>query len=300
MHITSNIVWQERGMPPGNAGATHDLDIVLHHAVNLYVPAGSTTIDPVQRRTVESMRSARDAYGVLGGTGVVRCLAVHTAEDADAMPGDFLGRPVVSRTARDLPGLEDGPPLPLLFDLLSAARGDATPPPTHIVFTNADICLQPSFYVFVEEALRRGFDALVVNRRTIAAGAIDLPPSMAAAEIGEDHPGLDCFVFPVSLLDAFALNSACVGAGFVMRGLMHNLVALADQLLVLAAAHLTYHFGDERPWDGDLLAAHAAHNRRQDRVAYNELAKDPRSARRLRDFHDVKPKYNPPPVRRRK
>ena len=67
------------------------------------------------------------------------------------------------------------------------------------------------------------------------------------------HPGFDCFVFPTAWVEDFVANAACVGIGWVMRSLLYNLVVKARRMVILRNAHLTYHYGDDRPWNAPEL-----------------------------------------------
>lgn len=296
MQITRNVTWQGEGDAVADVMSDHRSEtaqLVLHHVVNLYQPVGADGLGADQVSTVESMRQARIVHPFLGGTAPIVHVGVHDEKDTPHIPSEFRSGRLLDRTIRDIPGFEGGPPFPLVFDILAAVIRDVEPAPTHIVLTNADICLQPYFYPFVERALSSGFDSLVINRRTVSHELQKQSLSIASADYGAQHPGLDCFVFPAAFLDSFVPNTACVGVGQVMRGLMHNLVAHATQLLVLTDVHLTFHFGDDRPWMSQELAAHTAHNRSQSASTCERLREDPLCSERLDDFFQAQPKYRP-------
>lgn len=288
-----NVVWQEPGQPvsalvrPASPPVTH---LALHHAINLHTP---TTDEPgsVQAATTESMIRAKGYALSTVPTMSVSLLAVQLEREAGLLPPGFASCHHLRRTIRDLPDFRDGRPLPLLFDILVCVAGSTQS--GYVIFTNSDICIQPSFYLFVQSALCAGFDSLVINRRTISADARHVPHEVACAEIGTDHPGLDCFVFPARWLVDFQRNDACVGAGLVMRGLFYNLVALADRLLVLTEPQLTFHFGDDRPWQSDANRRYMEHNRQQGRIAYDLLCKKSLHQARLEKFHQRRPEYRP-------
>ncbi len=297
MRITQNVSWQEldESLSDSLRPTSTRQGLRFRHAVNLYRPAGCATLGNDQLVTAETMRLARRFAEVVDGGPAVSHMAVHDASDSDVIPTDFESGRLLQRTMCDLPGFENGPLLPFLFDILEAAVHGvgSEPEPTHLIFTNADICLQPNFYVFVQQAISTGFDSLVINRRTIANSAMDLPAAISGVDFGEPHPGLDCFVFPFDWVQGFVTCDACVGAGFVMRSLLHNLVARAEALLVVADAHLTFHFGDDRPWQSDAFTRYATHNRQQGDMVHDLLSIDSQAAFRLDAFHQVKPKYRP-------
>lgn len=295
MRLTPSVTWQEDGervvdLFTGPLLGSADRGSFVH-VVNLYRQPGSESLGGDQLATIESMRRAQKFSEVVEGARV-DFVAVHEDSDSHLMPADFRPAPQVRRTIADLAGFEDGPRFPFVFDILAAAPSTVA---THVVFTNADICLQPTFYEFVCDALNSGYDSLVVNRRTIDARALGVSPNIAGSELGEIHPGLDCFVFPRTWIGTFETNEACVGAGHVMRGVLHNLVAHAEALLVVTDAQLTYHFGDDRPWQSEARASYIAHNRREDRLVFDSLCEHPTHRAKLREFHRAKPKYVPVP-----
>lgn len=293
-----NIVWQTAGQSVAgciDTGARTEAPNHFHHVVNLFRSGGDTDLGVVQTRTIDSMRNAR-RYATENSDVAIEFVSVHEPHDAAFVPVDFLTARALDRTIRDLPGFADGPAFPLVFDILESAGDVCGDSDGHVIFTNSDICLQPVFYAAVGEALAAGFDSLIINRRTIDSAAIELPYELAAAELGEIHPGLDCFIFPCSWLQRFQRNDACVGAPQVMRSLFHNLVALADRLLILTEANLTFHYGDDRPWLSDQFAAHRIHNKEQTRQQIERLCLEPIARQRIERLHELYPKFKPGPA----
>ena len=232
------------GRPPGQ----------FTHIVNLYPPPEG---DRTQANTVASMRRAAAAHD-----GPVRLLNIQSAGDPDQTPEGFARGPDLSRSVLDVAPLEPARPLPLLFDVLENGAAEAGEQ-DYLVFTNADICLQPHFYAAVSDLIDRGFDALVINRRTVGAAFAGMPDSpLLAAETGTTHPGFDCFVFSHELAREFRRNDACIGMRAVDQGLLYNMVAHAEKMLLLTNATLTYHFGDDATWTDDRYAQYTAHNER--------------------------------------
>ena len=82
-----------------------------------------------------------------------------------------------------------------------------------------------------------------------------------AGEVGEAHPGFDCFAFRGRLRDRLFRYESCVGIGGVMLPLVHQLLAQADTPVVLLDAHVTFHLGDDRSWTDTKFADYAKHNR---------------------------------------
>jgi FkbM family methyltransferase len=191
----------------------------LVHGVNLFSPDGRA-IDATQKTVCASMVAAAGA-----DDGDATLIEIQSAEDPDLTPVGFTRSSDLARDARTLGAFGVPRPLPLLFDVLDRLA-EQTPPDGFMIFTNADICLKPQFYRAVRELLGNGFDALVINRRTVppdhafAQGSV-----LAQAETGLPHPGYDCFVFRRDHYERFVRNDALIGIPGVARGLLFNMVA---------------------------------------------------------------------------
>jgi hypothetical protein len=59
-----------------------------------------------------------------------------------------------------------------------------------------------------------------------------------------------------------------------MRSLLYNLVAKARRMLILRDTHLTYHFGDDRPWADPMFDDYLSFNLEQARGVLGALARD--------------------------
>ena len=225
------------------------------HIINLF-PAPSE--DSTQENTITSMSRAATGYD-----GDVRLINVQSKDDEDQTPAGFERAPDIMSTISDLKSFSPIRPLPFVFDIIEngvtvANDGD------FVVFTNADICLQPHFYSAVAELLAFGFDALVINRRTVGAEFeryFDSP--LLAAETGKTHPGFDCFVFQKCLFNDFVRNNSCVGIAGVGQGLLYNLIGVSKKMLLLANATLTYHLGNDRDWLDETLREYTEHNQQE-------------------------------------
>lgn len=246
------------------------------HIIRFY--DGGDTAKRIQQLTAESMRrAAAFARGV-------RLIAVLSANERVHLPAGFKSAPKVRRTVADVRQFAVRRPLPLLFDLLANGAA-AAKENSYLVFTNSDICLQANFYSTVHHLLESGFDCLVINRRTVGSlEAYGDLPELAALEFGGKHPGLDCFVFPVTWLDSFVVSQACVGVGHVMRSLLYNLVVKARRMLILRDAHLTYHYGDDRPWASPGFQEYMDHNLREAQSVAAALSTEPVRQKALADF----------------
>ena len=262
--------------------------IRLVHAINLFSVDGG--LDQVQTATVNSMQHASRARSPTGGETVL--LQIQSDGDPDLTPDGFRRGRDLQRDIRDIEAFKCARSLPLLFDVLDRAAEDANPE-DFIIYTNADICLQPHFYDVIHNLLSSGFDAITVNRRTIGENLISMPPSVARAETGLIHRGYDCFVFSKRAYDKYVKNDACLGIAGVMRSLMYNMVAFSDTMLMLKNVSLTYHFGNDRSWSGSRFADITQHNRAEFLSVLGELSKMEPQRTLLEDFCRNHPEPKP-------
>jgi hypothetical protein len=240
------------------------------HLLNVYAKKGRKTLDQEQTQVLESLREAQQVYARQGGQ--VSFVAACEESERQLVPAEFAVKTCIRRRANELPEFRSLPPLPFLFDVLAAARAETTKPHEFVVYTNFDIVVQPFFFQFLDYFIGRGFDALIVTRRTVDAVSLEAPLFIAQSDVGKPHPGMDCFVFPREWLESFTTNTAITGAGLVMRSLLYNLVAKAQRLLFLCSAHLTLHYGDDRPWQAPEFKAAEAHNAHEAKKLWQRLA----------------------------
>lgn len=181
-------------------------------------------------------------------------------EERFTLPDCFSRTPGLERSIGDIKSFEKWKKLAVLKDILDmlylVSRAD------YFIYTNVDIALQPYFYLAVSKIIEQGYDAFIINRRTIPGhykNIVEIP--LMYTEIGEKHPGWDCFVFKRSLYPTFELGTVCVGTNWIGRSMIANLASLAGQFKIFKDSHLTFHIGDERPWNAKQLDDYAMHNR---------------------------------------
>ena len=231
----------------------------LAHIVNPVHADATSDLGIAQPITFETMRRARD---YASGEVEVVLYATQFAEDHPAVPSDFTTTPDLDRSVLDVGVFRRSHKLPLLKDILDRLYGatDAD----YLIYTNADIGLQPHFYVTVERLLEAGYDAFVINRRTIDArfDRVEQIPLMYAS-LGTSHPGWDCFVFRRSAFQKYDLGRVCIGAPRCGLALLANLQVHANRFAEFRKLHLTFHRGDDRAWSDSSAADSAAFNTRE-------------------------------------
>jgi len=275
MITTENIVLQEEQDPLGllvdaSAPQGQGTPCQFVHLLNVYAKDGRNALDQEQVHVLDSLREAAQNYAKHGGK--VSFLAACEESDQILAPSDFAVRSCLKRRANALPEFRSLPPLPFLFDVLGAASAGSSESSEFVVYTNFDIAVQPFFFQFLDYFIRGGFDAVIVNRRTVCPISLRAPLFVGQSDIGQPHPGMDCFVFPRSWLGCFTPTAAITGVGQVMRSLLYNLVAKAQRLLFLSRTHVTLHYGDDRRWRAPEFELAEAHNAREAEQLWRDLS----------------------------
>jgi hypothetical protein len=212
----------------------------IAHIINPVNAPQGTELHQVQPMVFRSMQVAQ----AHANEATVCLLAVCFPEDETIVPPYFTLLPFLTRSVLNVEEIQATKKLPFIKDILEAlaANTDAE----YLIYTNADIILQPYFYQAVTSYVQQGHDALIINRRRIAPiyDSLDQLP-LIWAQTGNPHPGYDCFVFHRSLLDKFVLGDVILGTPFIEATLAHNVFAHSQNYLLLDHHHLTAHLGME-------------------------------------------------------
>lgn len=225
------------------------------HPVIVTPPSDLVVAQPV---TFETMRIALE---FTGKAAEISLYAVqYHDEERIPLPRCFIRVPDLQRSVADIKTFKERRKLALIKDILDSlyeAAGDAD----YLVYTNVDIALQPYFYRAVAQIIGEGYDAFVINRRTISDkfSTIDHIPLMYA-EVGEPHKGYDCFVFKREFYPKFKLGSICIGTAWIGRTLLANMVAYSSRFKEFREEHLTFHIGDPCPWRNEAFSDYFQNN----------------------------------------
>lgn len=239
----------------------------IAHIVNPVLVGESSDLYIAQPITFETMRIARDS---LARRTDVELFSAQYSEDHPLVPADFGRTDDLVRSILDFGQFRRPRKLPLLKDILD--RLHAATDAQYMIYTNVDIGLQPHFYQAVDQFIEEGFDAFVINRRTVSdryRDISDLP--MIYTETGEPHRGWDCFVFPRDVYPQYRLGTVCIGAPRADLALISNMVAFATRFREFKDQHLTFHLGNERAWRSTAFADYADHNTREALRILSEL-----------------------------
>ena len=216
----------------------------IAHIINPVIVNESSDLFVAQPITFETMRIAQQ---FARGHVDVALYSAQYPEDRPIIPEWFQMTPDLDRSIFDIGSFYEKRKLPIVKDLLNRLydASDAE----YFIYTNVDIALMPQFYLSVKMLIDDGYDAFSINRRTISntySGVDQI--FLMFSQIGEKHPGHDCFVFKRSLYTQFDIGTACIGADWVGRLFISNMICHAENFKIFKDLHLTFHLGDNRNW----------------------------------------------------
>jgi hypothetical protein len=266
----------------------------IAHIIHPVIVNPSSDLVVAQPITFETMRIARE---FAEGTVEVTLLAVqYHDEDRVPLPGSFTRAPDLKRAVADIKEFKEKRKLALIKDILDALYENSKA--DYLIYTNVDIALQPYFYQVVSDIIHQGYDAFVINRRSIPAtySRLDEIPLMWA-EAGKKHPGFDCFVFRRKLYKKLELGQICIGTTKIGVTVITNLICKAKKFNLFEDLHLTFHIGEVREWQDERFKDYVEHNERE---ALRILSKLMKSYRRrfnnnpicMKHFNMLKEKYD--------
>jgi len=217
----------------------------IAHIINPVIADSTSDLVVAQPITFETMRIAREfAYDAVN----IDLYAIQFYNEPRVpLPDIFQRTPGLTRSVADIKTFKQRKNLPLIKDILDTLYESSQA--DYLIYTNVDIALQPYFYKAVDMFIGQGYDAFVIDRRTITDKytSIDQIPLMYA-EIGEPHKGYDCFIIKRELYPKFKLGTICIGTAWVGRALLANMATYAARFKEFRNEHLTFHIGDSCTW----------------------------------------------------
>lgn len=232
----------------------------IAHIVHPVVVDHTSDLIVAQPITFETMRTARK---YAKGTAKVQLYAVqYHDEERIPLPRCFKRTADIERSVTDVHTFGEKRKLALIKDILDALYESAKA--DYFIYTNVDIALQPFFYLTLSRIIEQGYDAFVINRRTITdrySAIRDIP--LMYGEAGDPHPGYDCFVFKREVYPEYKLGDICIGTAWIGRAMLANLVAYGSKFKEFQDLYLTFHIGDPRPWMKEEFSDYFLHNRRE-------------------------------------
>jgi glycosyltransferase involved in cell wall biosynthesis len=266
--------------------------IKIAHIINPVIVNESSDLHIAQPITFDTMKAAQQkAQGKVD----VTLYTAQYPEDDPIIPEGFIKTPHLDRSILDIGKFQLPRKLPLIKDILDRLYKVA-PEADYFIYTNADIALQPHFYTEVAKLIEKGYDAFVINRRTIPDHYKDISeiPQMYT-EKGSTHPGHDCFIFKRSLYDKFYLENHVIGVGLCFRPMLLNCLCHTEKFQEFTDLHLTFHIGNKEMWKDSKLQDYLQHNTNEVQkvfdyyLHYNLLPNHPLIGRLFSRFINVEP-----------
>lgn len=237
-----------------------DGPVRLVHCLNPFAAPPESEHDTAQRITLQAMENARRYADSVAADLEVSLHSACFREDVEKLDLSLFDSVTeLKRSAVDFIEPQVPRHFPLLFDILSSG---ADQPGDFFLFTNTDIAPMPHFYVFVQDLLQRGFDAIIINRRTVShafKSPSDLP--LSYSDIGRAHEGCDCFVLSRHLLETLPEHHSFIGISSVEMPLMMHMIASAAKPVYIYDGHVTLHIGDDKSWSNPKFDDYTSYNK---------------------------------------
>ena len=216
----------------------------LNHIINPVNVSEASDLFVAQPVTFETMRRAQQ---FAANEVKVNLVTTQYPEDHSIIPDFFIKTKDLDRSILDVGSFKKERKLPLLKDILNRVF-DYDSQTDYIIYTNVDIAVQPHFYAFVNQKIKEGHDAFIINRRTISNHYTITTLAEAYTDYGEAHPGYDCFIFKKEIYTKFNLENICIGAAYVGLALYLNLRLFSQSFSEINDKHLTFHIGNDKIW----------------------------------------------------
>ncbi len=240
------------------SGSSQKNNFRIAHIIHPVIVASTSDLVIAQPITFETMHQAREFAHDFVEVELVA--TQYHDEERLPLPSSFIRARDLTRSVGDVHTFQKKKKLAIIKDIFDVLYETSTA--DYLIYTNVDIALQPYFYRTVAEFIKNGHDAFIINRRTIPGHYKELEDiPLMCAEIGESHPGWDCFIFHRSLYPSFKLGNACIGTDWIGRMMITNMAPLARKFKVFKDLQMTFHIGDERVWNSDIYSDYAEYNK---------------------------------------
>lgn len=230
---------------------------INHILVPVTVPVASD-LNIAQPITFESMKAAKQ-YAINDVN--VNLITTQFNSTNEIAPNYFNKCSDLNRSVQDVNTFSDPNELALIKDVFQKAY-ESSNDGDYIIYTNVDITLMPHFYSYVNNIIKSGVDSCVITRRTISNEYKDVSelPYMYS-ELGEFHPGHDCFIFKRDIIKDMVLEHICIGTEYIGQAVYLNLMLLSSKFKKINDKHLTFHIGNTEPWKNDSTNQFREHNK---------------------------------------
>ncbi|MES0489111.1 MAG: sulfotransferase [Leptospirales bacterium] len=242
----------------------------IGHIINPVIVNTDSDLYDAQPVTFESLHRAKLFCEVIQIPVHITLIAATYQEDASIVPDYFDKKLILEKSVLDINQFHVPRKLPLISELINKAN--ETGEYDYLIYTHVDISVQPYYYEYIYNKIESGNDGLVINRRTISKLKDNngLLTNMYS-EIGEKHPGYDCFVMNCKNIPFMEWENVCIGANWVGRILLANTTGFSKKHEITTEAHVTFHLGDDRAWKNNKFKDYDTHNAKEVIQAIDKL-----------------------------
>jgi len=124
-------------------------------------------------------RRYASSHGIL-----IEPVATFYPEDEEMCVG-FMKTEPLERSVLDIQEFGISKKLPFFKDIIQNLYDTSTA--DYFVYTNADICVMPHFYLFIKDMIEKGHDSFVINKRIIPEELKDEGLPMMWSNLGTAH-----------------------------------------------------------------------------------------------------------------
>jgi len=233
------------------------------HIINPVKVHSTSDLYFAQPITFQTMRIAQTYSYKFSSNLNINTIATCYPEDRGIVPDSLSISEFLKCSVLDIESFRVPRKLPFIKDILDIGfRYEEKT--DYLIYSNSDIALMPYFYEYVYDMVSKGFDGLIINRRTISDQyrRVDEIPEMLA-QIGTPHPGYDCFVIKTEYYPRFILGKMIIGTARVGLALYLNMRCMCQEFSEVGDSHLTFHIGDEQPWKESKLEDYKEFNKKE-------------------------------------
>ena len=218
--------------------------VKIAHIINPVKIKKNSDLYVAQPITFKTMQTAQELAKQNDIT--VELYSAQFPEDHEIIPNYLQKTPDLTRSILDVRAFKNSRKLPLIKDILDSLYSSTDA--DYLIYTNVDIAVLPHFYMSVAEIINQGYDAFIINRRTIGSyDQIEKIPLMYS-KIGGKHAGYDCFIFRRDAYPKYVLNNVFIGSIPIGFALGVNLICNSQNFKLFTALHLTFHLGSDGSW----------------------------------------------------
>lgn len=243
----------------------------LAHIINPVIVNESSDLYHAQPMTFKSMHKAKEKSLKMNPENPIELLSCTYEEDSTYNPRLFTQTRSLDRSILDFIKPKYSRKLPFIKDILDRCNEYAA---DYLIYTNVDIALTEDFYIKVQNYIKLGHDAIIINRTTMPSyNDQSLEWYLENIESGKPHPGYDCFIIKKELYEMFILGKIAIGINWIGEVLLRNIFKFSQNPILLQQPKMTFHMGDDLSWTNPKFEDQRQFNQNEANAIINQLNK---------------------------